>query len=127
MSKLVQVNIFTNLLDQFLDFLEVNFKEHRSDIMITKSSIHFIQKSNPRVVVEKFMLGVYPYKEYIMACDEKFFMNFEKNIKEISSDDMLTGLKIKNLWNSECITEEQKAYIWLYFQKLIKAGEKVIM
>lgn len=127
MSKIVQIKIFNDLLDQFFDFLETNFKLFKSDIMLTRSSIEFLRKGNPRMVVEQFMQNVAPFKTQIYECDEQFFLDFENNLKQhLDSENMLVGMRIKNMWKSPDITETQKAYIWLYFQKLLKAGEKVI-
>jgi hypothetical protein len=127
MSKIVQIKIFNDILDQFFDFLESNFKLFKSDIMITRSGVEFLRKGNPRMVVEQFMANVSPYKNQIYECNENFFMDFENNLKHhLDDENILVGMRIKNMWNSPNITETQKAYIWLYFQKLLKAGEKVV-
>jgi hypothetical protein len=128
MSKIVQIKIFNDILDQFLDFLEFNFLIFRSDIILTKSTIDFVRRSNPRLVVEQYMSYVAPYETYIFECDEDFFLNFDTNLKQIglTSDDILFGSKIKNIWLSSEITDNQKAYIWLYFQKLLRAGKKIM-
>ena len=128
MRKIVQIKIFNDILDQFLDFLEFNFLIFRSDIILTKSTIDFVRRSNPRLVVEQYMSYVAPYETYIFECDEDFFLNFDTNLKQIglTSDDILFGSKIKNIWLSSEITDNQKAYIWLYFQKLLRAGKKIM-
>jgi len=128
MSKIVQIKIFNDILDQFLDFLEFNFLIFRSDIILTKSTIDFVRRSNPRLVVEQYMSYVAPYETYIFECEEDFFLNFDTNLKQIglTSDDILFGCKIKNIWLSSDITDNQKAYIWLYFQKLLRAGKKIM-
>jgi hypothetical protein len=128
MSKIVQIKIFNDILDQFLDFLEFNFLIFRSDIILTKSTIDFVRRSNPRLVVEQYMSYVAPYETYIFECEEDFFLNFDTNLKQIglTSDDILFGSKIKTIWLSSDITDNQKAYIWLYFQKLLRAGKKIM-
>jgi hypothetical protein len=127
MNKIVQIKIFNDLLDQFFDFLESNFQDFKSDIVLTRSTAEFVRKSNPRLVVEQFMSYVGPYKYEIFNCNELFFLDFEKNLYNITSDNVLSGMKLKNMWISSEITELQKANIWMYFQKLLKAGEKIIM
>ena len=74
------------------------------------------------------MNSVLHYRKYIFDCDEDFFLNFDTNLKQIgvSSDDILFVSKIRTIWLTSDITNNQKAYIWMYFQKLVKAGEKVI-
>jgi hypothetical protein len=128
MSKIVQIKIFNDILDQFLDFLECNFLIFRSDIILIRSTIDFIRRSNPRLVVEQYMSYVSPYERYIFECNEDFFLNFDINLKQIglTSDDILFGSKIRNIWVSSEITDNQKAYIWLYFQKLLRAGKKLM-
>lgn len=124
MSKIVQIKIFNDILDQFLDYLDENFKFFRSDLILIRNTMEFIRRSNPRLVVEQYMSYVGPYKKYIFNCDENFFINFDTNLKQLglTSDNIIFGSKIRNIWLSDSITKTQKAYIWLYFQKLLKAG-----
>ena len=126
MNKIIHIKIFNDILDQFLEYLEDNFYLFRSDIILVKTTIEFIRKSNPRLVVEQFMSYVSPYKEYVFNCDEHFFLNFDVNLKQIglSPDNMIFGSKIRNIWISSDTTKKQKAYIWLYFQKMLKTGMK---
>jgi hypothetical protein len=128
MNKIVQIKIFNDILDQFFDYLEINFPDFRSDFILTRSTTEFIRRSNPRLVVEQFMSNVIPYQKEIFECNENFFLNFEKNLSnsDLTSENILVGLKIKTMWLSSDTSETKKAYIWLYFQKLLKAGEKVI-
>ena len=51
MSKIVQIKIFNDILDQFLDYLENNFLMFKSDIILTRSTVDFIRRSNPRLVI----------------------------------------------------------------------------
>lgn len=127
MSKIVQIKIFNDLVDQFLDYLEVTFPFFRSDVILTRSTVEFVRRSNPRLVVEQFMSYVGPYENYIFNCDEDFFINFDINLKQIglTADNILFGSKIRNIWLSSDITDKQKAYIWMYFQKLLRAGNKL--
>jgi hypothetical protein len=124
MSKIVQIKIFNDILDQFMDYLDENFKFFRSDLILIRNTMEFIRRSNPRLVVEQYMSYVGPYKKHIFNCDENFFINFDMNLKQIglTSDNIIFGSKIRNIWLSDSITITQKAYIWLYFQKLLKAG-----
>ena len=125
MNRIVQIKVFNDILDQFLSFLENNFPLFKSDIMLAKSTTEFIRNSNPRLVVEQFMAIVNPYTRQIFNCNEEFFLDFEKNLS-VTSENLLSGVKIRKMWISDEITDTHKAYIWMYFQKLIKAGEKVM-
>jgi len=132
MNKIVQIKIFNDIMDQFLDYLETSFPFFRSDVILTRSAVQFIRRSNPRLVVEQFVTNVMPYKNQVFDCNENFFLNFEKNLvskdlnNQISRENIMVGMKIKNMWISSDITKIQKAHIWLYFQKLLRIGEKVM-
>lgn len=127
MSKIIQIKIFNDILNQFLDYLEQNFHFFKSDLILIRTTVDFIRSSNPRLVIEQYMSYVGPYSQYIYNCDEDFFLNFDLNLKQLglTTDNILFGSKIRNIWISSDITDNQKAHIWLYFQKLLKAGEKV--
>jgi hypothetical protein len=129
MSKIVQIKIFNDILDQFLDYLEINFQDFRSDIILSRSTVEFIRRSNPRLVVEQYINCVYPFKKHIFNCNEDFFLNFDNISSQnigFTTDHLVLISKVKNIWVSFNINNKQKAYIWLYFQKLIQAGEKVV-
>ncbi|NBO98872.1 MAG: hypothetical protein EBU90_01920 [Proteobacteria bacterium] len=123
MSKIVQIKIFNDILDQLFDFLEDNFQMFKSDIILSRSTIQFMRKSNPRLVVEQFMNSAVQYKREIFDCNEDFFLNIENF--GLSGENAVFGKKLRSIWRSSEITNEQKAYIWLYFQKLYRAGERV--
>lgn len=130
MNRIAYIKAFNDLLDQFYDHLAVRFPLFKSDITLAKTCTEFLRNSNPRQVVEQFMRYISPYSEHINNCDEKFFLDFEHNIKKekegLSQSDILFGVKLKQVWMSEEITEMDKARIWNYFQKLIKLGSKAM-
>lgn len=128
MNKIVQIKIFNDILDQLFDYLELNFPLFKSDVILTRSATEFIRRSNPRLVVEKIMFNLLPYKNHIFSCNEDFFLNFESNLtsSELTDDNILFGTKLKSVWGASTTTMHQKAYIWMYFQKLLKAGENVL-
>lgn len=127
MNKIIQIKIFNDILDQFFNYLETNFPLFKSDLVLSKTTVNFVRNNNPRLIVEQFMYYISPYKKEIYNCNENFFLNFEKNLvkSELNTDNILLGMKIKNMWQSQNITDMQKANIWLFFQKLIKAGELI--
>lgn len=129
MSKIICIKRFNDILDQLFNYLEDTFPFYKSDVILTKNSIHFIRKSNPRLVVEQFLQYVQPYSEQIFNYDEDFFINFEQNMS-LDQQNMLYGLKLKSLWleNGGIDTNEslrQKAHIFDYFVKLLKSAEMV--
>ena len=131
MNKIVQIKVFNDILDQFFTYMEDEFPYFKSDIILTKSSIDFIRRSNPRLVVEQFIQYISPYSTQIMECDEDFFLNFETNMG-LDKDNLLYGLKLKSMWmdnshQDQDKTLRQKATIFYYFQKLLKSASKVIL
>jgi hypothetical protein len=129
MSKIVQIKIFNDILDQFLEYLDLNFPMFKSDLFLVKNTIDFVRNSNPRLSIDQYMHFVGPYEKYIFNCDEEFFINFDKNLKQLglTPENVLFGNKIRNIWLSSNINDEQKAHIWFYFQKLLKAGNNVYL
>jgi hypothetical protein len=127
MNTILQIKIFHELLDQFFVFLERNFMMYKSDIVLIKTAVDFVKKGNPRLVVEQFVTSIRPYKKEIFDCNENFFLDYENNLEksDIEAVDTTLILKVKELWLSSSITDTQKAYIWLYLQKLYKAGEQI--
>lgn len=131
MNKIVQIKIFNDVLDQFFEYMENEFEYFRSDILLTKSSIDFIKRGNPRLVVEQFVQYITPYSKQIMECDEDFFMNFEQNMG-LDKENLLYGLKLKSIWLANSTQDQektirQKATIFFYFQKLLKCASKVVL
>ncbi len=128
MNKVMQLTVFNKILDNLFEYLEENFPKHKSDIVLNRSAIELVRKGNPRLVAEQFMKSVLPFKKQILECDEKFFLNYEENLKDVvqnNSTEMLSA-KIRQMWLNSTTTDNQKAHIWLYFHKLIKIGEELL-
>jgi hypothetical protein len=124
MNKILQIKIFNGLLDNFFDFLEESFSNFKSDMILARSTAEFIRRSNPRLVVEQFMEYILPYKKQIIECDEDFFLNLDiKNVRNVSNDNILFGMKLKQIWEISNLTDVQKATVFYYFQQLLKSGE----
>jgi hypothetical protein len=124
---ITKMKLFLNTLDNFLNFVQDTFPEFESDILITKQAVNLAKNSNPRVVIENFMYYILPYSKQISECDEGFFLNFD-NLKpsNISESNVMFAMKLKDIWVSDSITTEQKAQIWLYFQRLLKFGNNIM-
>lgn len=125
MSLIRYIKVFNDILDQFLEYLETEFEDFRSDIILTRTGVDFIRRSNPRLVVEQFLTMIKDFKTKIFDCDEDFFINFNISGINLTNDNFLLHQKVKKIWLCNSTTIEQKAHIWMYFQKLIKAGEKI--
>lgn len=130
MNKIVQIKVFNDVMDQFFEYMETEFPYFRSDIVLTKSSIDLLKRSNPRLVIEQFLQYISPYSKQITECDEDFFLNFEQNMS-LDKENLLYGLKLKSIWIENASDSEkvlrQKATIFFYFQKLLKCASKVFL
>jgi hypothetical protein len=131
MNKIIQIKVFNDVMDQFFEYMETEFSYFRSDIVLTKSSIDFVKRGNPRLVVEQFVQYITPYSKQIMECDEDFFLNFEQNMG-LDKENLLYGLKLRSIWLTNSTqdpdkTLRQKATIFHYFQKLLKCASKVVL
>ena len=129
MNKIIQIKVFNDVLDQLFEYLESEFPYFRSDIILTKSMIVTIRNSNPRLVVEQFLLYIGPYEKQLKECDEDFFLNFENNIT-LDQENMMFGLKLKSMWLSNLgqdaeRTLRQKATVFHMFLKLMKIGKSI--
>ena len=82
MNRIIQIKIFNGLLDNFFDFLESISIDLQSDIILTRSTISFIRKSNPRLVVQQFMEYSCNYRKEIENCNEIFFLNYNHTTNE---------------------------------------------
>jgi hypothetical protein len=125
MSLIIHIKVFNEILDQFFDYLETEFPDFKSDIILTRTGVEFIRSSNPRLVVEQFITMIQPFRTQIFDCDEDFFLNFKLVPGQMTNENSLLCVKVKNIWLSDTTTNTQKAHIWFYFQKLIKAGDKI--
>jgi hypothetical protein len=129
MSRIVQIKIFNDILDQFFVYLGDEFPYFHADIILTKNAVVFMRRSNPRLVVEQFLQYLIPYSKQIFDCDEDFFFNFESNMSDLGSDNLLYGLKLKNFFLENQNTDKgmrQKATVFYFFQRLLTAGEKTL-
>ena len=116
---------FNNVLDDFFEYLETNFPDFSSDLILSRMGVQMVRAANPRLVIEQFMTMIAPLKQKILDCDEDFFLNFQMSANETSNENLLLCSKVKKIWMSDGISREQKAKIFLEFHKLIKSGTKV--
>ena len=123
MNRIIQIKIFNGLLDNFFDFLETVSIDVQSDIILTRSTVNFIRKSNPRLVVEQFMEYTTPFRKEVEKCNENFFLNY--NLSEPDNNNSNLIVKLKYIW--KILDKRQKATIFFYFNKLLTAGDKCVI
>jgi hypothetical protein len=127
MNKLVETKVFFDLLGQFFDYLEENYTMFKSDLILTRMTTNLLIKSNPRLVVEQFMDYMLPYSEHITECNDSFFLNFDNLInQDTPKNNIMFATRIKSIWIAKGTTDNEKARIWLFFQRLLKAGKRAI-
>lgn len=129
MSKIIQIKVFNDLLDQFFNYMVDEFPYFKSDIILTKSFIDTLRKSNPRLVVEQFIEYIIQYEHQIKEYDADFFLNFENNMS-LDKENLMFGLKLKTIWlsNSDQNSDKSiraKATIFHFLEKLIKIGKTI--
>lgn len=128
MNKIIQVKIFNGLLDNFFDFLETISIDLQSDIILTRTTISFIRKSNPRLVVQQFMEYSCNYRREIQNCNESFFLNYQHTDNFNVNTEYVNGnliLKLKTIWQT--LDKRQKATVFYYLNKLLNAGDKCLI
>jgi hypothetical protein len=99
----------------------------KSDLILTRMTTNLLIKSNPRLVVEQFMDYMLPYSEHITECNDSFFLNFDNLInQDTPKNNIMFATRIKSIWIAKGTTDNEKARIWLFFQRLLKAGKRAI-
>lgn len=118
-------NILLQQIDNFINELTTIFPDN-GEIQLFGQKYYLIRNANSKMVIEYFVMFVYPHKTEIMSCNENFFLNGggQEELKDTS------GLKfrdnIRNLWVKE-MCDENKEIIWKYFKIFIMLSEKYIL
>ena len=117
--------IFLQQTDNLINELCNIFPNH-NDILLFREKYNLVKSANSKLVVDYFVMYIYPFKQKIIDEDESFFLDGggQDEIKDTS------GLKfrdnIKNLWIGE-MSNENKIIIWKYFKTFIILCEKYII
>jgi hypothetical protein len=108
------ISSFNDLLQQFLDELEVAFPD---DAKIKKYQASFIlvRKSSVRKPLTEFMASIGPYASHIMTKNEEFFLT--------SDSEFVKNLNIPKLWGKA--SDANKDAIWQYLQTLYIIGTTI--
>jgi hypothetical protein len=122
-KNILYIKAFNDLLDQFYEYLSDKIDDIASDILIAKTFTDFLRRGDPKQVPKQFMKHITPYIDKILECNESFFLDYQSNIKG-TDEIMIYGPKLKNVWESNKLTEIQKAEIWMFFHKLINLGNR---
>jgi hypothetical protein len=118
-------SIFLKQTDNFINELCTIFPKNK-EITIFSEKYNLIRSVNSGVIIDYFIIYIYPHKVKIIEKDESFFLEGggQDELKDTS------GLKfrdnIKELWINE-MSDENKEIIWKYFNMFILLCEKYIV
>ena len=108
---------FNNLLQSTADIVSKRFPNDK-DIDYARCKLEVAVSKSPRLPVLHFMDAVDPYREYIAARDEAFFLGVAK------ADDTLNCFNLGDKWKH--LTEEDKDSLWRNVSKMVDLGDKII-
>jgi len=97
-----------------------------TELLLFREKYNLIRSANSKLILEYFVVYVYPFKAQILEKDENFFLDGggQNELKDTS------GLKfrdnIKKLWTSK-MSDENKDIIWKYFRVFVLLCEKYIV
>ena len=129
MSILTQ---FNNQLSDFIGELIYLYPENKR-FTVFNQKLEILRSANPKLIIEKYIEFIYPFKNEIIAEDDEYFTSKSKNdnIQEIYSQDNVksqnyipieNALNLKDIWLD--MNNETKSAIWRYFKVLIILSEK---
>jgi len=117
--------IFIQQTDNFMNEL-CNIFPSDGELLLFREKYNLVKSANSKLILEYFVIYVYPFKTRILEKDDNFFL-------EGGGQDELTdssGLKfrdnIKKLWISK-MSDENKEIIWKYFRVFVLLCEKYIL
>jgi len=129
MSILTQ---FNNQLSDLVRELIYLYPENKR-FTVFNQKLEILRSVNPKLIIEKYIEFIYPFKKEILAEDDAYFTSNSKNdtIKEIYTQDNIKeqnyipieyALNLKDIWLD--MSSETKNAIWRYFKVLIILSEK---
>jgi hypothetical protein len=110
------VNAFNDMMEQFLNELNMTFPENKSVVKF-QASFELLKNTTPRKVLDNFMDAITPYMKKIMARDETFITEDTSNIPTISEIDLNT------IWSQA--SDQTKGAIWQYLHTLVILGTTI--
>lgn len=114
---------FNEQILNFLNELSELFPEDKA-LKNFYHTVDFMKKTNPREIMSQFKNYVYPYKDQILKRDESFFLNNSFSDNVVQSTSISEMLRIKSIWSSGRLTENDKNCIWNYFKVFLYLIDK---
>lgn len=113
---MTSVSAFNEMMGQFLVELHKTFPEEKG-LKKCLSAFDLMKETNPRLVVDGFMVSVTPFADKISAKDDTFFINESKNL------DFMKDVNLEKHWSS--CSQNTKDAIWQYIQTLYMLGTTI--
>jgi hypothetical protein len=87
-------------------------------------TVEFMKKTNPREIMIQFKNFVYPFREKIISKDESFFINNDFSDSVNNDSSISEMLRIKEIWNSNRLSPNDKECVWNYFKVFLYLIDK---
>lgn len=110
------LNLFNNMLDEFVSELERVFP-NESSIKVYHTQLKILRNSNQRAVLELFMGACLPVIDKIMTRDESFFIGS-------SGFEILEKMNYRSWWSQA--DPDTKSAIWFHLQSLSYVGSTLM-
>lgn len=120
--KPTNIGKFNDTIDNIFSIIEQRYQgDGQEQIEYHKYQLDLARRSNPRLVVEKFMTALTPFIGQIMTRQEAFFL--ELDLAREASDNQIIN-NIKEIWQNHA-DDKLKDKIWKLFQLLLMYGAMV--
>jgi hypothetical protein len=113
--NMTTVNAFNTLLREFIAELAESFPEHEK-LQLALATLDGLVKALPSKPMQLFMDALGPHSGLIMARDDSLF---EQDI------DIGGSLDLKEIWNTEGLSQNTRDAIWQYISTLYLLGNTV--
>jgi hypothetical protein len=112
------ISAFNDLMSDFLDELVKTFPDEKA-MKDYQESFEIGKMSSERLPLKTFMAQICPYANYVNECDEKFFLDHEKDIP------ILVETNLSKYWPT--LSQKTKDAIWGYLKNLFMLGTLINM
>lgn len=120
------VKDFNNLLTEFLTYIEKLFKKigDNSDVIkvrMLKNKLELGKKADAKGIVDNFWFFVKDHIDQIYDRDTQYFLeqDFRHFGVENDHETQQDALKLRELWASNQISDNDKEDIWITFETLV--------
>ena len=122
----MSIQLYRQFRDQILNFLDNLIEQFPKEADFVIAKIFIKDKIPVLEVVERFGNNVMKYRDQIMKNDEKFFMvneTLEQKAAAKGNGDYVS--KLRELWQSKSLDNDDKETIWDWMRLFIMLYEKI--